>query len=161
MRELAVAIVFSALAVAGVLLLPYPKSPPQTVAVGQTAPEAARPQAEPVQPPTLAVQRQVQTAAQPVTGSGGDREQGRQVYRKCQACHSLEPGKNGIGPTLAAIVGKRAGSEPGFAYSAALRASGLSWDGATLDQFFSTHKSPSPTTRCPFPDSRPRTSAGT
>jgi len=151
MRELAVAIVFSALVVAGVLLLPYSKSPPQTVAVRQAAPEVARPPAEPIQPATPAAQRQAQTTAQPVTSSGGDREQGRQVYRKCQACHSLEPGKNGIGPTLAAIVGKRAGSEPGYAYSPALRASGLSWDVATLDQYLLDPQKSVPGNKMPFP----------
>ncbi len=151
MRELAVAIVFSALVVAGVLLLPYSKSPPQTVAARQAGPEATRPPAEPVQPVTPAAQRQAQTTAQPVTGSGGDREQGRQVYRKCQACHSLEPGKNGIGPTLAAIVGKRAGSEPGYAYSPALRASGLSWDVATLDQYLLDPQKSVPGNKMPFP----------
>ena len=28
--------------------------------------------------------------------------------RKCQACHSLEPGKNLVGPSLASIVGRKA-----------------------------------------------------
>ena len=154
MRELVVAIVFSALVVGGVLLLPYSvdKSPmPQTVAVRQAAPETARPPAEPVQPATPPAQRQVQDTAQPVTASGGDREQGRQVYRKCQACHSLEPGKNGIGPTLAEIVGKRAASEPGYAYSPALRASGLTWDLATLDQYLLDPQKSVPGNKMPFP----------
>src|SRR5215475_10099049 len=154
MRELVVAIVFSALVVGGVMLLPYSvdKSPmPQTVAVRQAAPETARPPAEPAQPATPPAQRQVQNTAQPVTASGGDREQGRQVYRKCQACHSLEPGKNGIGPTLAEIVGKRAASEPGYAYSPALRASGLTWDVATLDQYLLDPQKSVPGNKMPFP----------
>src|SRR4029453_16745858 len=136
MRELAAAIVISALVVGGVLLLPYPPDKsqlPQTVAVRQAAPETRTPPAKPVQATTPPAQRQVQNTAQPVTGSGGDREQGRQVYRKWQACHSLEAGKNGLGPTLAGIVGKKAASDPNYPYSPALRASGLSWDVATLD----------------------------
>jgi nitrite reductase (NO-forming) len=45
--------------------------------------------------------------------SGGDPVAGRLVFRKCQACHSLEPGKNILGPSLAGIVGRKAGAEPG------------------------------------------------
>src|SRR5262245_13312628 len=32
-------------------------------------------------------------------GATGDPRNGQEVYRKCQACHSLEPGKNLLGPT--------------------------------------------------------------
>ena len=39
--------------------------------------------------------------------SGGDPVAGRLVFRKCQACHSLEPGKNILGPSLAGIVGRK------------------------------------------------------
>ena len=148
------AIVFSALVVGGALLLPYSvdKSPmPQTVAVRQAAPESARAPTEPVQSTTPPAQRQVQNTAQPAAGAGGDREQGRQVYRKCQACHSLEAGKNGVGPTLVQIVGKRAASEPGYAYSPALRASGLSWDVATLDQYLLDPQKSVPGNKMPFP----------
>src|SRR5215510_2019100 len=58
-----------------------------------------------------------QSAGPAATGAAGDANQGRQVYRKCQACHSLEPGKNTLGPTLAGIVGKKAASVPNFSYS--------------------------------------------
>src|SRR5215510_16344047 len=61
--------------------------------------------------------RQSQTAGPAATGAAGDANQGRQVYRKCQACHSLEPGKNTLGPTLAGIIGKKAASVPNFSYS--------------------------------------------
>ena len=50
-----------------------------------------------------------------------DAEAGRLVYRKCQACHSLTPGKNGVGPSLAGIVGKKAGDVAGFNYSPAMK----------------------------------------
>jgi cytochrome c len=47
--------------------------------------------------------------------------------------HTLEDGKNKIGPSLAGVVGRKAGSVPGFAYSAANKNSGDTWDEATLD----------------------------
>lgn len=55
------------------------------------------------------------------------------AFMQCRSCHSVEPGKNLIGPSLAGIYGQKAAALPGFAYSKALRESGLSWDEATLD----------------------------
>lgn len=54
-------------------------------------------------------------------------------FAQCRSCHAVEPGKNGIGPSLAGVFGRKAASVPGFAYSAALKNSGLTWDEATLD----------------------------
>jgi nitrite reductase (NO-forming) len=148
------AIVISALLVGGVLLLPYSvgrSPPPQTVAIQQIPPETARPPVEAVQPVAAPTHRHAQNTAQPVAGAGGDPEQGRQVYRKCQACHSLEAGKNSVGPTLAGIMGKKAASDPNYAYSSALRASGLTWDVATLDQYLLDPQKSVPGNKMPFP----------
>jgi cytochrome c len=57
------------------------------------------------------------------------------AFMQCRACHSVEPSKNGIGPTLYGIVGTKAGDVPGFAFSPALKQSGVTWDRATLDQW--------------------------
>lgn len=56
-------------------------------------------------------------------------------FFQCRTCHSVEPGKNGIGPTLAGIVGSKAGEVPGFNFSPALKNSGITWDRATLEQW--------------------------
>jgi nitrite reductase (NO-forming) len=60
--------------------------------------------------------------------SGGDPVAGRLVFRKCQVCHSLEPGKNILGPSLSGIVGRKAGAEPGYSYSPALKQADIVWD---------------------------------
>jgi len=57
------------------------------------------------------------------------------MFALCQSCHSTEPGRNGIGPSLAGMVGRKAASVEGFSYSPALRAANLTWDRATLDQW--------------------------
>lgn len=57
------------------------------------------------------------------------------AFAQCRSCHSVEPGKNGIGPTLHGIVGSKAGEVPGFAFSTPLKQSGITWDRATLDQW--------------------------
>lgn len=60
---------------------------------------------------------------------------GRLLWVQCQACHSLGAEGGKVGPTLAGVLGRRAGSVPGYPYSPALKASGLRWDHATLDRF--------------------------
>ena len=55
------------------------------------------------------------------------------AFATCRSCHSVEPGKHGIGPSLFGIVGTRAGDIPGFNFSPALRNSGVTWDRQSLD----------------------------
>lgn len=83
--------------------------------------------------------------------SGGDPVAGRLVFRKCQACHSLEPGKNILGPSLAAIIGRKAGAEPGYSYSPALKQADIVWDGKTLDSYLADPQKMVPGNKMPFP----------
>src|SRR5215831_6915340 len=63
-------------------------------------------------------------------------ELGETLFKKnCAVCHTLEEGKNKIGPSLAGVVGRKVGSVPGFAYSAANKDSGDTWDETTLDTY--------------------------
>jgi nitrite reductase (NO-forming) len=78
-------------------------------------------------------------------------EVGRQVYKKCQACHSLEPGKNGVGPSLAGIIGKKAASVDNYNYSPAMKASNLTWDVATLNKYLLDPQKTMPGNKMPFP----------
>ena len=57
------------------------------------------------------------------------------AYAQCAACHAVEPGKHGIGPSLHGVYGTKAGEIAGFAFSERLKASGLTWDDATLDKW--------------------------
>lgn len=57
------------------------------------------------------------------------------AFAMCTSCHSVQPGKNGIGPTLAGIVGSKAGDVPGYAFSDALKKSGVVWTEANLDKW--------------------------
>ncbi|AMO73510.1 hypothetical protein AZE99_15735 [Sphingorhabdus sp. M41] len=62
--------------------------------------------------------------------------EGKAAFANCSACHSLEQGAaSGVGPNLFDIVGKAAGEVAGFAYSDALKASGVTWTTAELDSF--------------------------
>jgi cytochrome c len=55
------------------------------------------------------------------------------AFAICSSCHAVEPGRRSVGPSLAGIVGRKAGSLPGYAFSDALKTSGIIWDAKTLD----------------------------
>jgi cytochrome c2 len=63
----------------------------------------------------------------------GDAAAGRLVFRKCQACHSIEPGRNMLGPSLAGVIGRKAGTESGYNYSPAMKSADIVWNPQTLD----------------------------
>jgi len=76
---------------------------------------------------------------------------GEAVFKKnCAICHTVEAGKNKIGPSLAGIVGRKAGSVPGFSYTDANKNSGVTWDDATLDTYLQDPKKFVPGTKMIF-----------
>ena len=81
---------------------------------------------------------------------------GAQAFGMCTACHTVtKGGRNGIGPNLSGLIGRRAGSVPGFSYSAAMKGSGLTWDAKTLDQFLAAPMKKVPGTKMPISVSDP------
>jgi len=53
----------------------------------------------------------------------------------CRTCHSMKEGDNRLGPSLAGVIGRKAGTLPGYAYSPSMQNSGITWDEASLDEF--------------------------
>ena len=72
------------------------------------------------------------------------------AFAVCAGCHSTQPGKTMFGPSLAGLAGRKAGTVPGYAYSPALKASGLTWNAATLDRWLKGPQRLVPGTRMPF-----------
>ncbi len=72
------------------------------------------------------------------------------AFAQCAACHTVQPGRNGFGPSLAGVAGRRAASLPGYAYSEALKKSGLTWNAATLERWLKGPQKLVPGTRMPF-----------
>ena len=63
-------------------------------------------------------------------------QRGAKIYARCRACHTLEQGdRHKVGPNLWAVYGSTAGTKEGFAYSKAMKASGVVWDEATMDAY--------------------------
>ncbi|MBV2150705.1 c-type cytochrome [Sphingobium sp. AS12] len=71
-------------------------------------------------------------------------------FSQCAGCHSTEAGKTVFGPSLSSVSGRRAGSLPGFAYSTALKSSGLTWNAKALDRWLTSPQQTVPGTRMPF-----------
>jgi cytochrome c len=63
--------------------------------------------------------------AAPAAAQEGKAEDGAEVFKKCRACHDVGPGaRNKVGPYLNGIIGRKAGTIEGFAYSEANTAAG-------------------------------------
>jgi cytochrome c len=68
-----------------------------------------------------------------------DAANGEAVFKKCRACHQVGPtAKNGVGPAQNGVVGRKAGTVEGFAYSDLNKAAGeagLVWDEANIFEY--------------------------
>ena len=95
----------------------------------------------------------------------GDVARGQAYFQvSCALCHSPELGPDNTvitkqGPSLVGVVGRQAGSLPHFTYTAALKASGYTWDAATLDHFLSNPMMAVPGTTMPMPVPDPQSRA--
>jgi len=84
----------------------------------------------------------------------GVQDPGARAFQRCAACHSLRSDDaRGPAPGLRGVVGRRAGSADGFAYTDAMRAAGqrgLIWDEATLERFLADPEAVVPGTAMPY-----------
>jgi nitrite reductase (NO-forming) len=105
----------------------------------------------PATAPAPAPASQSGSGAMPAPIAGGDPAAGKLVFRKCQVCHSLESGKDVLGPSLAGIIGRKSGAEPNYAYSPAMKSANLTWDAKTLDAYLDDPQKFVPGNKMPFP----------
>ena len=69
---------------------------------------------------------------------------------QCAICHSVQPGRNLIGPSLDGIVGRKTGSEPGYTYSTANKNANLVWTPEELDKYLAAPRTVVPGTKMPY-----------
>ena len=99
------------------------------------------------------------TGATSAAFAAADPTQGQKAFQNCAACHSAAQGANSVGPSLFGIVGRKAASVPGFAYSRAMKNSNLSWTAQTLDAYLADPQKLVPGNHMPYsgmPDAQER-----
>lgn len=87
----------------------------------------------------------------PASAQAADAAAGKKVFLRCAICHAVQPGVNKLGPSLAGIVGRKAGTVPKFNYSPAMKNSKISWTPAQLDAFLTKPNAVLPGNKMVFP----------
>lgn len=88
--------------------------------------------------------------ASPALAQTGDAAKGKAVFARCMACHSVDPGANRLGPSLAGLVGRTSGTVAGFTYSPAIKNAKIRWDAKSLDAFLAKPTAKVPGTKMIF-----------
>ena len=91
----------------------------------------------------------------------GNATAGKTVFEnQCASCHSVEPGKQSFGPSLAAVIGRQSGTLPGFTFTPAMSNAHLVWDAKTLDEFLASSTQKVPGTAMPVSVPNPAAQIG-
>ena len=86
--------------------------------------------------------------ATPLAHAAGNPTEGRAVFENlCADCHTVTPGKNKRGPTLAGIIGRAAGTAKNYHYSDAVTQSGITWTSDRLARYIAAPKTDLPGTK--------------
>ena len=80
-----------------------------------------------------------------------DAAAGEKSFGKCRACHQVgETAKNGVGPILNGLFGRKSGTVEGYNYSDANKNSGITWDEKVFAEYIADPKAKIPGTKMPF-----------
>ena len=97
-------------------------------------------------------------AAMPAsTVMAADVEAGKTEFKKCALCHTTEPGKNKIGPSLFGVVGRKSATLENFNYSEAMKKFDHTWDEASLDEYLTDPRATVPGTKMIVPGIKDKT----
>ncbi|SEF41654.1 c-type cytochrome [Bosea lathyri] len=81
----------------------------------------------------------------------GDASAGERSWNKCRACHQIGEGaKNLVGPQMNGLFGRHSGTVEGYSFSAANKASGITWDEAVFAEYIRDPKAKIPGTKMIF-----------
>jgi cytochrome c len=90
--------------------------------------------------------------ALPTLAQAQDAAAGQKDFVVCRACHQIGPGaKNAVGPELNGVVGRKAGSVPGYQYSEANKSSGITWTKDELQKYLANPQAVVKGTKMIFP----------
>jgi cytochrome c len=91
------------------------------------------------------------------SANAADIEAGKATFKKCALCHTDEPGKNKIGPSLFGIVGRKSASLANYNYSDAMKNFNHTWNPQTLDVYLTDPHAEVPGTKMIFPGIKDKT----
>jgi cytochrome c len=81
-----------------------------------------------------------------------DAAAGEKDFMVCRACHQIGPGaKIAVGPVLNGVIGRKAGTFPGYQYSPANKESGIVWTPEELEKYLTNPQAVVPHTKMIFP----------
>ena len=76
---------------------------------------------------------------------------GEVVFKQCNICHQVgENAKNEVGPILNGVIGRKAGTAPGFEYSPGFKSANLVWDDSSFREYIKDPRSMFPATKMLF-----------
>lgn len=80
-------------------------------------------------------------AAGAASSADGDPAAGKKVFSQCMACHSLEKDKNGLGPSLHGVIGRKVATASGFKnYSPAMQKADVVWSEENIAKYLADPK---------------------
>ncbi len=92
-----------------------------------------------------------QSAASNAAAMTGNAQHGAVIFKQCAVCHRIGPhAQNSVGPVLTGVVGRHAGTYPGYSYSSGMKRSGIVWSEAELDKFLHAPRKLVPGTKMGF-----------
>jgi cytochrome c len=83
-------------------------------------------------------------------GMAADANHGEQLFVECAACHTLEKGVHNVGPSLAGVFQRKAGSFDDYRYSPAMKRANITWTPQELDKFIADPQMVVPANRMPY-----------
>ena len=92
-----------------------------------------------------------QSAVSNAAAMTGNAKHGAVIFKQCAVCHRIGPhAQNSVGPVLTGVVGRHAGTYPGYSYSSGMKRSGIVWSEAELDKFLHAPRKLVPGTKMGF-----------
>ena len=103
-------------------------------------------------PALTSVESKALLATLPAPYKNADLANGAAHFSLCRSCHTITAGgANMTGPNLHGVFGHLAAGKADYSYSDALKAKGLTWDAATLDQWLAGPQAFVPGAKMSFP----------
>lgn len=91
-------------------------------------------------------------ALAPAVSHAQDAAAGERVFAQCRTCHQIgENARNGVGPQLNGLFGRKAGTVPGYSYSSAYQNLDKVWSEENFTVYIKDPRGVTPGTKMVYP----------